>query len=109
LYNVEKYIREKKCKNESSRCDLILEDITKITTKQKIIYARVSSQGQKDDLDRQKRMLQHRYPEYILIEDIGSGLNLNKRGIRKIVDLAIGGKIEEVVVVHKDRLTIIWI
>lgn len=104
LYNVEKYIREKKCKNESSRCDLILEDITKITTKQKIIYARVSSQGQKDDLDRQKRMLQHRYPEYILIEDIGSGLNLNKRGIRKIVDLAIGGKIEEVVVVHKDRL-----
>ncbi len=47
-------------------------------------------------------MLQHRYPEYILIEDIGSGLNLNKRGIRKIVDLAIGGKIEEVVVVHID-------
>ena len=104
MYNVEKYIREKKCKNESSRCDLILEDITKITTKQKIIYARISSQGQKDDLERQKRMLQHRYPEYILIEDIGSGLNLNKRGIRKIVDLAIGGKIEEVVVVHKDRL-----
>jgi len=56
LYNVEKYIREKKCKNESSKCDLILEDITKITTKQKIIYARVSSQGQKDDLETKKNV-----------------------------------------------------
>jgi predicted site-specific integrase-resolvase len=65
----------------------------------------VSSHGQKDDLERQKKLLQNKYPEYTLIEDIGSGLNLNKRGLRKIIDLAINGKIEEVVVVHKDRLT----
>jgi predicted site-specific integrase-resolvase len=39
-----------------------------------------------------------------MIEDIGSGINLNKRGIRKIIDLAIEGKIEELVIAHKDRL-----
>lgn len=31
-------------------------------------------------------------------------MNLNKRGIRKIIDLAINGKIEELVVSYKDRL-----
>ena len=92
------------CKKETKECELITEDITKIKTKQKIIYARVSSQGQKDDLERQKKLLQYKYPKYMLIEDIGMRLNLNKRGIRKIIDLAINVKIEEVVVVHKDRL-----
>ena len=104
LYNVQKYLKEKTCKKETDECKLLTEEITEIKEKQKIIYARVSSQGQKDDLERQKKLLQHKYPEYTLIEDIGSGLNLNKRGIRKIIDLGISGKVEEVVVVHKDRL-----
>ena len=33
------------------------------------------------------------------------GLNLNKRGIKKIIILAIDGKINEVVVAYRDRLT----
>ena len=105
LYNVDKYLKDKICNKEEKECKLLTEDLKEIKTKQKIIYARVSSHGQKDDLERQKKLLQNKYPEYTLIEDIGSGLNLNKRGIRKIIDLAINGKIEEVVVVHKDRLT----
>ena len=40
-----------------------------------------------------------------IIEDIGSGLNLNKRGINKIIHLGIKGKINELVVAYKDRLT----
>ena len=40
-----------------------------------------------------------------MIEDIGSGMNLNKRGIRKIIKLAIEGRINELVVAYKDRLT----
>jgi predicted site-specific integrase-resolvase len=105
LYNVDKYLKDKICNKEEKECKLLTEDLKEIKTKQKIIYARVSSHGQKDDLERQKKLLQNKYPEYTLIEDIGSGLNLNKRGIRKIIDLAINGKIKEVVVVHKDRLT----
>jgi predicted site-specific integrase-resolvase len=29
------------------------------------------------------------YPTYLLIQDIGSGINFNRKGIRKIIDLAI--------------------
>jgi predicted site-specific integrase-resolvase len=105
LYNVDKFLKDKICNKEETECKLLTEDIKEIKMKQKIIYARVSSHGQKYDLERQKKLLQSKYPGYTLIEDIGSGLNLNKRGIRKIIDLAINGKIEEVVVVHKDRLT----
>ena len=70
-----------------------------------ICYVRVSSIGQKDDLDRQKNIMKKQYPNHIMIEDIGSGLNLNKRGIRKIIKLAIDGKVNELVVLYKDRLT----
>jgi len=45
------------------------------------------------------------YPDYKIIEDIGSGINFNRKGIRKIIDLAINNKIKKVVVAYKDRLT----
>ena len=61
--------------------------------------------GQKNDLKRQKEYMKDKYPEHEIIEDIGSGINFNRRGLRKIIDLAIDGEIEEVVVAYKDRLT----
>ena len=45
------------------------------------------------------------YPKYEIIEDIGSGLNFNKRGIRRIIKMGIDGKINELVIAYKDRLT----
>jgi predicted site-specific integrase-resolvase len=45
------------------------------------------------------------YPDYKIIEDIGSGINFNRKGIRKIIDLAINNKINKLVVAYKDRLT----
>jgi len=45
------------------------------------------------------------YPNHFMIEDIGSGIKMNKRGIRKIIKLVIGGNINELVIAHKDRLT----
>ena len=41
----------------------------------------------------------------MLIQDVGSGLNFKRKGIRKLIKLAIGGRVNEVVVAHKDRLT----
>ena len=72
--------------------------------KLKIIYVRVSSVSQKNDLERQKLYMQKRYPKHLLIEDIGSGLNFNRRGLRKIIKYAINGQLEELVVAYKDRL-----
>jgi putative resolvase len=103
LYNVEKYLRDKKCNNDED-CIKKLDDIDKLKGKLKISYVRVSSQGQKDDLERQKKQMKDIYPKHIMIEDIGSGVNLNKRGIRKIISLAIEGRIDELVIAYKDRL-----
>ncbi len=101
LYNVNKFLEDNKCKENicNNLDDLDKED------KLNIAYIRVSSQNQKDDLERQKQLMVHKYTNHIIIEDIGSGLNLNKRGIRKIIHLAIEGKVNELVVAHRDRLT----
>lgn len=101
LYNVEKFLQDKKCKEN------ICEDLDELDKKDKlkICYVRVSSLNQKDDLDRQKKIMTDKYPDYLIIEDIGSGLNLNKRGIKKIIHLAIEGKVKELVVAYRDRLT----
>jgi predicted site-specific integrase-resolvase len=106
LYNIEKYLKNHKCSNseEQEVCNN-LDDLDSKETKLNICYVRVSSSSQKDDLERQKDLMKAKYKDYTVIEDIGSGLNLNKRGINKIIHLAIKGKINEVVVAYKDRLT----
>jgi len=105
LYNVKKYLAAKI--KVSNICDNLddLDNLDNKSDKLNICYVRVSSQNQKDDLERQKLLMKTKYPEYIIIEDIGSGLNLNKRGINKIIHLGIKGKINELVVAYKDRLT----
>lgn len=100
LYDVTTFIEEK-CSDE---CEKNIEKVDELKGKLNISYVRVSSLGQKDDLVRQKRMIKDRYPDHIMIEDIGSGINFNKRGIRKIIKLAIEGRIKELVVAYKDRL-----
>ncbi|ARF07992.1 resolvase [Catovirus CTV1] len=107
LYNVEKYLREQGLTIEENNdvYDTDLDALDKKKGKLRISYARVSSRGQKDDLERQKRLIKEKYPDHILIEDMGSGMNFNKRGLRKIIKLAIEGRVEELVVAYKDRLT----
>lgn len=107
LYNIEKFLKEKECEQNKDKCknDDNKDDIEDIKEKQNICYVRVSSMGQKDDMQRQKEVMKLKYPTYTIIEDIGSGMNLNKRGIRRIIKLAIKGKINELVVAYKDRLT----
>ena len=46
-----------------------------------------------------------KYKKYEIIEDIGSGINFNRKGLRKIIKLGIEGKINKLVVAYKDRLT----
>ena len=102
LYNVKKYLASKV--KVDNMCDN-LDDLDNKNEKLNICYVRVSTQNQKDDLERQKLLMKTKYPNNIIIEDIGSGLNLNKRGINKIIHLGIKGKINELVVAYKDRLT----
>jgi len=69
LYNVKKYLSTKIKSNNI--CDN-LDDLDNKNEKLNICYVRVSSQNQKDDLERQKLLMKTKYPTYIIIEDIGS-------------------------------------
>jgi len=76
----------------------------RINEKKKICYARVSSEKQKEDLDRQCEYLRQKCPDHELIKDIGSGLNWKRKGFTSILERSYQRDIEEVVVTHKDRL-----
>ena len=85
-YNVDKYIQDQ------------------LPGKKKIIYCRVSSSKQKEDLERQCKYLLEKYPEHEIIKDIGSSLNFKRKGLKKILELSMRRKLKEVVVAHRDRL-----
>ena len=79
--------------------------------KQVAIYARVSSNTQKDDLERQLNALRDWVKKtlgevsVIEVKDIGSGLKEDRRGLRKLLELAKRRQIDAIVVAYKDRLT----
>jgi putative resolvase len=69
-----------------------------------VCYGRVSSQKQRDDLERQVEYLTHRYPTHEVITDIGSGLNFKRKGFISLLESICRGEVKELVVAHKDRL-----
>jgi len=52
-----------------------------------VLYARVSSRGQKADLEQQVNFLKSRYPDAEIITDIGSGLNFKRKGLQTLLAL----------------------
>ena len=78
------------------------------TNKKTIGYCRVSSNKQKDDLDRQienvKTYMVARGYQFEIISDIGSGINYNKKGLNQLIDMITNSEIERIVVLYKDRL-----
>lgn len=73
-----------------------------------IAYARVSSHDQKADLERQKQVLElycaRQGWTYEVIADLGSGMNYNKKGLKRLLDEVVDGQIGRLVITHKDRL-----
>ncbi|NEP48104.1 MAG: IS607 family transposase [Moorea sp. SIO1G6] len=88
-----------------------LDSVVSISTKKTdrderatILYARVSSRSQRDDLDQQVQFLKSRYPDAEVIRDIGSGLNFKRKGLHSLLDRVLSGTCKYIVVAHKDRL-----
>ena len=71
-------------------------------------YARVSSEKQSDDLERQvnnlKTYLDSKYSDYEIITDIGSGINYTKPGLKKLIEKINRKEVDLIVVLYKDRL-----
>ena len=80
------------------------EEAASKAEKEKIIYARVSSPAQRGDLQRQSDDLRTKYPNHVLVTDIASGINFQRRGLKTILEKAHEGLLGELVVAHKDRL-----
>lgn len=94
-YTYDQYLQFKGIKTKNDRRDIV-------------IYARVSTRNQKDDLQNQvdflklfcnaKGMIVNQ-----CIEDFGSGLNYNRKKWNKLFDDVMGNRIKTIVITNKDR------
>ena len=73
-----------------------------------VLYARVSSKKQQDDLERQisnlKEYAKDKYEKYDVISDIGSGINYEKPGLKRLIEMINKKQVDIIVVLYKDRL-----
>lgn len=101
-------------RSSSNRRYYLKEDIYKFlnvdikSERLNILYARVSNSQQKDDLKNQKLYLfdyikENKLNNIEYFEDIGSGLNYNRKKWNEILDLVENDKVENIIVSFKDR------
>ena len=71
-------------------------------------YAPVSSHDQKEDLIRQAQVLENFCTAngwtYEILQDLGSGLNFQKKGLKKLIQNICSEKIDRLLLTHNDRL-----
>lgn len=90
--------------------DKQLNDYLGLNEKDKkvILYARVSTKQQKDDLENQiKNLKEYAYSKgynFEIISDIGSGINYKKEGLKKLLEKINNSEISKIVVLYEDRL-----
>lgn len=82
--------------------------ISDTDSRQTVIYARVSTRNQKDDLQNQVTFLRQFCNARGMIvdqciEDYGSGLNYNRKKWNDLLDEVMEQKIKTIVITHKDR------
>ncbi|HAT14606.1 MAG TPA: IS607 family transposase [Microcoleaceae bacterium UBA11344] len=87
---------------------LMPRDLKQLDERITVNYARVSSHDQKADLVRQVQMLEafsgSNGWQFETIQDLGSGLNYNKKGLKQLLKRIMAGDIGRLVITHKDRL-----
>lgn len=89
---------------------LLAPNLTKVSSHNRltIAYARVSSYDQKSDLERQKQLLEMYCASkgwlFEIVSDLGSGMNYNKKGLKRLINSILMGEIGRLVITHKDRL-----
>lgn len=79
-------------------------DPKSIKKRKVILYCRVSSHKQRDDLNRQVDYLQSLFPDGEVIKEVGGGLNYKRKGLQTLLGQILSGDVEQVVCSYKDRL-----
>jgi len=87
-----------------------LLNMTPIEDRKTIVYCRVSSHNQKDDLESQVKSMENycssngiKIDE--LIKEIGGGMNFKRKKFLELMDNIAKGEVSKVLVAHKDRLS----
>ena len=113
LYNYTKFGTLKSTKLDNGYYEYDEDSVLaylKKDNRQNVIYARVSTPKQKDDLQRQIKSLEkYASNNNIKIDDyyfeISSGVDLDRKELNRLIDDVIHLKIKNVIISHKDRLT----
>ena len=112
-----RWIREGKIKvvtTEGGKYRIPYSEIKKYLEKREeiraVIYARVSSLDQREDLERQINYLTNYatakgYKVAEVLKDIGSGLNTQRKGLLRLFKLVEGRSVDVVLITYEDRLT----
>ena len=89
----------------------VLEDLgMKLPNKEKITigYCRVSTKDQINDLKYQKKLIEQyaaaKGYNIKIIEDIGSGINYNKKGLKELINLIANEEVQTLIITYADRL-----
>jgi putative resolvase len=117
MTTLRRWEKEGKLKSDRTHAGHRRYDLSKIkpelfhnndTAHKTIAYARVSSHDQKEDLERQKQVLElycaRQGWAFEVIADLGSGMNYHKKGLKRLLSEILTGKIGRLVIAHKDRL-----
>ena len=94
--------------SEESLCKLIGQEPKNDTGKKTVLYCRCSTEKQRENMARQKlRLMEHAHEkkyDYVVMEEIASGVNENRRQLNKLMDMIIAGQVCRIVIEWKDRL-----
>jgi len=74
-----------------------------------VVYCRVSSAGQKDDLASQVRAMEEYcrgagVPVDVWMQEVGGGMNFKRKHFLHLVDRIQRGEVQKLLIAHKDRL-----
>lgn len=94
--------------NKLIELDLLVDD----DGRQDVIYARVSTHKQKERGDLQRQIdnlklfaIDQNPVNLLVISDVASGLNDNRKGLAKLINLVQTGNVKRIYISYKDRLT----
>jgi putative resolvase len=112
-----KYVKEGKVKVKklhNGRYDYDSNSVFNLKTaghnRSNVIYCRVSTSNQKPDLLNQQNVVElfcqnNGLIVHKIINDVSSGMNLQRKGFQELFDLVILHKVDKVIITYRDRLT----
>ncbi len=78
------------------------------STRKTVVYTRVSRSDQREELERQKHLLElycvSQGWTFELVADVGSGVNYHNKGLQRLLEDIVADRVGRLVVTHQDRL-----